>query len=210
MSSASACGPSAKLPSRWNGSSAKAGTRLSGRSRSCPRAGIWTRSAANIRFTSNASTDTLAWPTRAPCSSPASPSPAAIPRAERSIAMKRARPTAFCARRRRRWCSRRFPNRHAREAAASHRTGARRSGKSRHHFRAGLLLPVGILSDLLEELEREGKLTARISEWLPFDDSIESLNHKRDSHPASDNMLHTGTVERLHGWFAGLEDGRVA
>ncbi len=32
----------------------------------------------------------------------------------------------------------------AREAAASHRTGARRSGKSRHHLRAGLLLPVGM------------------------------------------------------------------
>jgi len=48
---------------------------------------------------------------------------------------------------------------------------------------------------IYEELEREGKLTARISEWLPFDDSIEELNKKRSSHPASDNMLHTGMLK---------------
>src|ERR1700687_4188328 len=48
---------------------------------------------------------------------------------------------------------------------------------------------------IYEELEREGKLTARISEWLPFDDSIEELNKKRDSHPASDNLLHTGMLK---------------
>ena len=48
---------------------------------------------------------------------------------------------------------------------------------------------------IYEELEREGKLTARISEWLPFDDSMEVLNRKRDSHPASDNMLHTGMLK---------------
>ncbi len=48
---------------------------------------------------------------------------------------------------------------------------------------------------IYEELEREGKLTARISEWLNFDDSIEELNRKRDSHPASDNMLHTGMLK---------------
>jgi len=48
---------------------------------------------------------------------------------------------------------------------------------------------------IYEELEREGKLTARISEWLPFDDSIEDLNKKRDSHPASDSMLHTGMLK---------------
>jgi predicted amidohydrolase YtcJ len=48
---------------------------------------------------------------------------------------------------------------------------------------------------IYEELEREGKLTARISEWLNFDDSVEELNRKRDSHPASDNMLHTGMLK---------------
>lgn len=46
-----------------------------------------------------------------------------------------------------------------------------------------------------EELEREGQLTARISEWLPFDESIEELNRKRASHPASDSMLHTGMLK---------------
>ena len=48
---------------------------------------------------------------------------------------------------------------------------------------------------IYEELENEGKLTARISEWLPFDESIEELNRKRDSHPASDNLLHTGMLK---------------
>jgi hypothetical protein len=46
-----------------------------------------------------------------------------------------------------------------------------------------------------EELERAGKLTARITEWLTFDASIEQSNSKRDSHPASDNMLHTGFLK---------------
>ena len=48
---------------------------------------------------------------------------------------------------------------------------------------------------IYEELEREGKLTARISEWLPFDNSIEELKRKRASHPQSDLMLHTGMLK---------------
>jgi predicted amidohydrolase YtcJ len=48
---------------------------------------------------------------------------------------------------------------------------------------------------IYEELEKEGKLTARISEWLPFDDPIEDLDKKRNSHPQSDLMLHTGMLK---------------
>jgi predicted amidohydrolase YtcJ len=48
---------------------------------------------------------------------------------------------------------------------------------------------------IYEELEREGKLTARISEWLPFDASLDELDAKRKAHPASDNMLHTGMLK---------------
>jgi predicted amidohydrolase YtcJ len=48
---------------------------------------------------------------------------------------------------------------------------------------------------IYEELEKEGKLTARISEWLPFDESVEELTKKRDSHPQSDLMLHTGFLK---------------
>lgn len=48
---------------------------------------------------------------------------------------------------------------------------------------------------IFEELEKEGKLTARISEWLPFDDSVEELTRKRDSHPQADLMLHTGMLK---------------
>ena len=60
---------------------------------------------------------------------------------------------------------------------------------------------------VFEELEKEGKLTARISEWLPFDDSVESLNRKRSSHPADDNMLHTGM---LKGFMDGSLGSKTA
>ena len=60
---------------------------------------------------------------------------------------------------------------------------------------------------IYEELEHDGKLTARISEWLPFDDSIEVLNNKRNSHPASDNMLHTGM---LKGFMDGSLGSKTA
>jgi len=58
-----------------------------------------------------------------------------------------------------------------------------------------------------EELERAGKLTARISEWLPFDDSVDELNRKRSSHPGSDNMLHTGM---LKGFMDGSLGSKTA
>jgi len=60
---------------------------------------------------------------------------------------------------------------------------------------------------IYEEIEKEGKLTARISEWLPFDDPIEELQKKRDSHPQSDLMLHTGM---LKGFMDGSLGGHTA
>jgi predicted amidohydrolase YtcJ len=61
--------------------------------------------------------------------------------------------------------------------------------------------------EIYEELEHEGKLTARISEWLPFNDSVDDLNKKRSSHPASDNMLHTGM---LKGFMDGSLGSKTA
>jgi predicted amidohydrolase YtcJ len=60
---------------------------------------------------------------------------------------------------------------------------------------------------IYEELEKEGKLTARISEWLPFDETVEELTKKRDSHPQSDLMLHTGF---LKGFMDGSMGGHTA
>jgi hypothetical protein len=60
---------------------------------------------------------------------------------------------------------------------------------------------------IYEELEKEGKLTARISEWLPFDLLVEELKTKRDSHPQSDLMLHTGM---LKGFMDGSLGGHTA
>jgi len=48
---------------------------------------------------------------------------------------------------------------------------------------------------IYEELEKEGKLTARITEWLPFEQPVASLNAKRDSHSQLDLMLHTGMLK---------------
>jgi len=55
--------------------------------------------------------------------------------------------------------------------------------------------PVWENFQIYEELEKEGKLTARITEWLPFDDPVEELDKKRNSHPQSDLMLHTGMLK---------------
>jgi predicted amidohydrolase YtcJ len=51
-----------------------------------------------------------------------------------------------------------------------------------------------------EELEREGKLSVRISEWLPFGASVRTLQQHRASHPATDRMLHT---TMLKGYMDG-------
>jgi predicted amidohydrolase YtcJ len=55
--------------------------------------------------------------------------------------------------------------------------------------------PVWENFQIYEELEKEGKLTARITEWLPFDDPVEELDRKRNSHPQSDLMLHIGMLK---------------
>ena len=60
---------------------------------------------------------------------------------------------------------------------------------------------------IYEELEKEGKLTARISEWLPFDDTVDSLTGKRSAHPADDNLLHTGM---LKGFMDGSLGSKTA
>ena len=48
---------------------------------------------------------------------------------------------------------------------------------------------------ILEEIEKNGKLTARVSEWLPFDDPLDQLNARRSAHPSTDLMLHTGMLK---------------
>ena len=51
---------------------------------------------------------------------------------------------------------------------------------------------------LYEELEREGKLTVRITRWLPFNAPLDALNKYRDHHPQDDPMLHTGMVGEVY------------
>jgi predicted amidohydrolase YtcJ len=48
---------------------------------------------------------------------------------------------------------------------------------------------------IFEQLEKEGKLTVRISEWLPFDLPVEVLVARRESHDRSDPVLHTGMLK---------------
>ncbi len=58
-----------------------------------------------------------------------------------------------------------------------------------------------------EQMEKEGKLTLRISEWLPFAAPLEQLKKARDHHPASDPMLHT---TMLKGFMDGSLGSRTA
>lgn len=60
---------------------------------------------------------------------------------------------------------------------------------------------------IYEELEHEGKLPIRISEWLPFNATVDELKAKRDSHPSTDKMLHTGM---LKGFMDGSLGSRTA
>jgi predicted amidohydrolase YtcJ len=64
-------------------------------------------------------------------------------------------------------------------------------------------------SDFLvyEDLERDGRLTARITEWLAFDDPLETLEREREHHAANDPMLRTGM---LKGFMDGSLGSRTA
>jgi predicted amidohydrolase YtcJ len=53
---------------------------------------------------------------------------------------------------------------------------------------------------IYEDLEREGKLTLRISEWLPFTAPLDELKQMRAHHSQTDPMLHTG---QLKGFLDG-------
>jgi predicted amidohydrolase YtcJ len=60
---------------------------------------------------------------------------------------------------------------------------------------------------IYEQLEKEGKLTLRIAEWLPFDASLDELKQKRDHHAAADSLLHT---TMLKGFMDGSLGSRTA
>ncbi|MGA7921231.1 MAG: amidohydrolase family protein [Candidatus Acidiferrales bacterium] len=60
---------------------------------------------------------------------------------------------------------------------------------------------------LYEQLEREQKLTARITEWLPFDAPVDTLESRRAHHHPNDPMLHTGM---LKGFMDGSLGSRTA
>jgi len=60
---------------------------------------------------------------------------------------------------------------------------------------------------IYEDMEREGNLTLRISEWLKFDDPVSLLKTHRAHHPANDPMLHTAM---LKGFMDGSLGSRTA
>jgi predicted amidohydrolase YtcJ len=60
---------------------------------------------------------------------------------------------------------------------------------------------------IYEELEKEGKLNLRITEWLPFKAPLPELIKERAHHPANDPMLHTGF---LKGFMDGSLGSRTA
>lgn len=60
---------------------------------------------------------------------------------------------------------------------------------------------------VFEELEKQGKLDVRITEWLPFKAPLEELKRMRAHHDANDPMLHTGF---LKGFMDGSLGSRTA
>jgi predicted amidohydrolase YtcJ len=60
---------------------------------------------------------------------------------------------------------------------------------------------------VFEQLEKEGKLHLRISEWLPFKDPLPELLKMRAHHDLNDPMLHTGM---LKGFMDGSLGSRTA
>ena len=60
---------------------------------------------------------------------------------------------------------------------------------------------------VFEQLEKEGKLNVRISEWLPFRAPLEDLKQMRAHHDAKDPLLHTGM---LKGFMDGSLGSRTA
>ncbi len=60
---------------------------------------------------------------------------------------------------------------------------------------------------IYEELEKEGKLTLRITEWLPFEESVEVLKIRQAAPSHDDNFLHTGM---LKGFMDGSLGSRTA
>jgi hypothetical protein len=60
---------------------------------------------------------------------------------------------------------------------------------------------------VFEQMEKEGKLHLRISEWLPFKDSLAELKAHRAHHNVNDPLLHTGM---LKGFMDGSLGSRTA
>ena len=60
---------------------------------------------------------------------------------------------------------------------------------------------------VFEELEKEGKLHLRISEWLPFAAPLEKVKAMRAHHDTNDPLLHTGM---LKGFMDGSLGSRTA
>jgi hypothetical protein len=60
---------------------------------------------------------------------------------------------------------------------------------------------------VFEELEKEGKLNLRITEWLPFQAPLKELEKMRTHHDPNDPLLHTGM---LKGFMDGSLGSRTA
>lgn len=60
---------------------------------------------------------------------------------------------------------------------------------------------------IFEEMENEGTLRIRISEWLPFKEPLDELKEMRAHHDSHDPMLHTGM---LKGFMDGSLGSRTA
>ena len=184
---------------------AKAGITPCGPSRSCRHDRTSMRLPAIILRFSVASMDTSPWRTAPRCRKLASQKHVPIRRVDRSIAMRVANRPAFCARRPGVLSIQVIPP----PTPAKRREAIQLALADAARYGLTSIQDYSQWEDFLvyEDLEREGKLTVRISEWLPFTDPVAVLQEHRAHHPQTDTMLRTGM---LKGFMDGSLGSRTA
>jgi predicted amidohydrolase YtcJ len=177
----------------------------SGKQNVLPTRRTSTASPAAIPHFSIASTATSPSPTPPHWPLPASPAKPSRRKAEPSISTPAASPPASCASRRRSLVDKVIP-------PPSHDERRRGDELAIADALAHGVTSVQDFSDwedflVYEELEKEGKLNLRITEWLPFNAPLPDLIRMRAHHDINDPMLHTGF---LKGFMDGSLGSRTA
>ena len=182
-----------------------AGTTHFGRTRCCPRGRISTRSPAGIPRSWIASTATSPSPTPQPSPPPASPARQSPPQGGAIDLDASGEPTGILRESAKDLVYKVIPP----PTAEERRRGAELAITDALAHGVTSVQDFTTWDDFLafEQMEKEGKLDIRISEWLPFSTPLDELKKMRAHHDINDPMLHTGM---LKGFMDGSLGSRTA